>query len=291
MGVDCGGICSAKCDNGTTCEKASDCTSGYCNDDNVCATAPCTGDEECGKGGKCNAGTCETCDDGVKNGYETGTDCGGGCDNKCAGGEGCDKNEDCLSGVCTEATHTCTVFDCETPGVGDILITEVMGSPDTKKDFDFLTSVKQIEFIEIANTSTRRLDLSKVILKWTNTTTEKSLSLSACLDVRGAVIISKDAIPGLPDGVTNQTILQTNAITNKDPYTFWLETKETTPVIIDEVTRAGESSTGVSQVRNPTLDKTATTLVLSKTATSSVYDNSPGYCTNGTSFESGCTTP
>ena len=159
MGVDCGGICSATCDNGTTCEKAGDCTSGYCNDDNVCATAPCTGDEECGTGGKCNAGTCETCDDGVKNGYETGTDCGGQCDNKCAGGEGCEKDDDCLSGVCTEATHTCTVFDCETPGVGDIVINEVFNNVNTKATLS-LTSSDQNEYIELYNASDKKLSLS-----------------------------------------------------------------------------------------------------------------------------------
>jgi hypothetical protein len=42
-----------------------------------------------------------TCTDGVKNGTETDIDCGGSCTTKCDAGRGCDKPEDCSTGVCT----------------------------------------------------------------------------------------------------------------------------------------------------------------------------------------------
>lgn len=40
------------------------------------------------------------CDDGVKNGDETDIDCGGSCPNRCAWGQGCSQNEDCLTTFC-----------------------------------------------------------------------------------------------------------------------------------------------------------------------------------------------
>lgn len=56
--VDCGGIDCDACDDGSSCQVASDCTSGVCP-----------------------LGTCvaPTCTDGVENGLETGEDCGGPC--------------------------------------------------------------------------------------------------------------------------------------------------------------------------------------------------------------------
>ncbi|WP_437836422.1 hypothetical protein [Sorangium sp. So ce1153] len=41
-----------------------------------------------------------TCDDGVKNGDETGVDCSGGCPRRCPDGRGCKSGKDCASGVC-----------------------------------------------------------------------------------------------------------------------------------------------------------------------------------------------
>src|SRR5262249_2783284 len=39
--------------------------------------------------------TCPTCSDGVKNGHETGVDCGGGTCNRCPSGAGCVNGSDC----------------------------------------------------------------------------------------------------------------------------------------------------------------------------------------------------
>jgi formylglycine-generating enzyme required for sulfatase activity len=83
--VDCGGggAC-AKCDTAKACKVGGDCTSGVCKD--------------AGKGLQCQA---PTNTDGVKNGNETGIDCGGSPANpKCADGEGCKVQDDCTSDYC-----------------------------------------------------------------------------------------------------------------------------------------------------------------------------------------------
>ncbi|MEZ4226528.1 MAG: hypothetical protein R3B13_36615 [Polyangiaceae bacterium] len=45
-----------------------------------------------------------TCTDKVKNGNETGQDCGGADCPKCPVGEGCSSNEDCISDSCSSST-------------------------------------------------------------------------------------------------------------------------------------------------------------------------------------------
>jgi len=74
---------------------------------------PCAGPDDCVEkvcvDGKCAIPTCE---DGVRNADETGTDCGApSCGEKCPDGEGCAYPEDCISGVCWGAVcqaPTCT---------------------------------------------------------------------------------------------------------------------------------------------------------------------------------------
>ncbi|MGK4005600.1 hypothetical protein WMF31_23440 [Sorangium sp. So ce1036] len=75
---DCGGPCRP-CATGLRCARSSDCEDGVCR-----------------------AGVCRlpACDDGAKNGPETGKDCGGGCPRRCPAGEGCLTGADCESGVC-----------------------------------------------------------------------------------------------------------------------------------------------------------------------------------------------
>ncbi|PIN86107.1 hypothetical protein COV19_06440 [Candidatus Woesearchaeota archaeon CG10_big_fil_rev_8_21_14_0_10_44_13] len=61
--VDCGGYCGATCGIDLTCNSNGDCLSGFCNPGKKCGIA--------------------TCDDGYKNGNETGIDCGGDCGGDC----------------------------------------------------------------------------------------------------------------------------------------------------------------------------------------------------------------
>jgi hypothetical protein len=48
------------------------------------------------------------CDDGVRNGTETGVDCGGSCQARCPLGEGCVTSDDCQRGVCAGDPRVCT---------------------------------------------------------------------------------------------------------------------------------------------------------------------------------------
>jgi hypothetical protein len=98
--------CSAACPCGlgAGCLHPSDCGSGVCT---------------LGTGG--SSGTCTaapTCSNGVRDGLETGVDCGGlGC-TKCAAGKGCEKNTDCLSANCTSSVCVaCDPTTCPKPAI------------------------------------------------------------------------------------------------------------------------------------------------------------------------------
>ena len=88
------------------CNPASGCSNpanaAACDDGNACTLV-----DTCG-GGNCHGGSGPSCYDGVVNGHETGTDCGGqigacgfaACPS-CGTGQGCVLAADCSSGVCT----------------------------------------------------------------------------------------------------------------------------------------------------------------------------------------------
>jgi hypothetical protein len=137
-GADCGGSCPG-CPDGTVCTLGSDCESGVCAgtcsaptcDDGVvnqdetgtdcggsCALGcgsgeGCLIDSDCGEGSFCPPGvlrcTAISCADGVQNGDEVLTDCGGGCAG-CPDGSACSVGRDCQSGACTAAV--CTAPSC-----------------------------------------------------------------------------------------------------------------------------------------------------------------------------------
>jgi hypothetical protein len=75
-----------------------DTTAGTCTYPTATDGIACTAG---GLPGACMAGTCATCGDGVKNGSETGVDCGGPTCPACAAGQGCTSGTDCMSQVCT----------------------------------------------------------------------------------------------------------------------------------------------------------------------------------------------
>jgi hypothetical protein len=147
-GVDCGGTCTTKCATGDGCQSDSDCVSQACYvAENVCVASTCQdgfqdGNEtgvdcggscptECALGqgckvdGDCASAICNTtlgecvsstCQDGIKDGSETGVDCGGSCTDKCSVGQGCGGDSDCATGdcsctggpgACTGGTGTC----------------------------------------------------------------------------------------------------------------------------------------------------------------------------------------
>ncbi len=131
--VDCGGICDA-CDINGACRIDGDCVAGTRCDDGFCRTpicangmldpgevaidcggdcpgcvdgTACTADEDC-RSNRCEAGFCRSCSDGLQNGDETDTDCGGSACAPCGGGDACLVGSDCRSGECTDGT-------CEAP--------------------------------------------------------------------------------------------------------------------------------------------------------------------------------
>ncbi len=132
---DCGGAtCGANCGAGKVCGAITDCASNRC-DGGICRTCTdgvksgtesdidcggvcvsgsagkcaltktCTVNGDCGSG-NCSGGVCAApvydCFNGVKDGNETGVDCGGtDCAAKCLIGAICTLGSDCASGVCT----------------------------------------------------------------------------------------------------------------------------------------------------------------------------------------------
>jgi hypothetical protein len=144
-GIDCGGPACPKCPNGEDCTVASDCQNGFCKPGNPpeCATPTCSDgykngtetDVDCGGtcGATCAVGkTCSmggdcvvsssscvngkcappTCVDMIKNGSETGKDCGGPNCGDCPANESCLSGADCLSLVCSNNI-------CQPPSCGD----------------------------------------------------------------------------------------------------------------------------------------------------------------------------
>jgi len=105
---DCGGSCSG-CAVGSACKKNGDCVlpaSGKCGTDNKCAAA--------------------SCGDGVKNGSETDSDCGGSCATPCAIGYGCSGDADCKS---PESAH-CSSGKCIAAACND----GIKNGTETDKD-------------------------------------------------------------------------------------------------------------------------------------------------------------
>ena len=99
---------NASCDDGNACT-TDVCTAGVCSHNPVANGTACPG-------GTCNNGACQaaaSCTDGIKNGTETGVDCGGAnmCP-RCGVGITCSASSDCQSGVCQngfcQASGACT---------------------------------------------------------------------------------------------------------------------------------------------------------------------------------------
>ena len=90
--VDCGGNDSppcARCGEGLGCKVNGDCTTGYCNTTTLKCSQP-------------------GCNDGAKNGDETGIDCGGpSCGKTCGIGQGCAAAGDCASIRCVASQCAC----------------------------------------------------------------------------------------------------------------------------------------------------------------------------------------
>lgn len=96
------------------------CNNGVCNDMAMCVE--CLVDADCNMGETCDVGTntCVSCTDGVKNGDETGIDCGGAVCKKCDGdvcamGTDC-SSTNCVDGYCCDTACTGTCKACNVAG-------------------------------------------------------------------------------------------------------------------------------------------------------------------------------
>lgn len=132
--VDCGGTCGP-CAVDKGCAVDGDCIERVCGGDKKCAAptkndnvkngnetdvdcgssgvgtdtgaGPCKDTKACAANVDCESAHCvnnacaaPTCDDQIKNGGETDTDCGGSCTARCAATKGCSVNADCIDGIC-----------------------------------------------------------------------------------------------------------------------------------------------------------------------------------------------
>lgn len=87
-GTDCGGPNCPACPDLQGCETNDDCQSKVCDPMSNTCSVP-------------------TCNDGVANGDETDTDCGGSCVGKCQYGQGCSSPSDCIGTTCSGGQCTC----------------------------------------------------------------------------------------------------------------------------------------------------------------------------------------
>jgi hypothetical protein len=90
----------------------SKCSTGVCSEDPVSVCVACVDYEDC-PGGQCRDHVCSLCDDGIKNGWETDVDCGGGGPCKECLGTPCATAVDCKSGFCADGT--CCNGMCDEP--------------------------------------------------------------------------------------------------------------------------------------------------------------------------------
>ena len=135
------------CTTNLDCDAGAVCMSGVCqmpancadlDDVSVCQIQLCPGpncptntpDASCSDGvrngsesGVDCGGSCPTacassilpasCSDGLRNQDETGIDCGGGCAADCVAGQGCALDDDCTpSLLCSPSSHVCTAISC-----------------------------------------------------------------------------------------------------------------------------------------------------------------------------------
>ncbi len=106
--IDCGGPCSAKCQNDKKCFQGTDCASF-----------------------SCSLGTCkpqDSCSDGKFSLGESDVDCGGSCPSKCGSGKSCSRNTDCNNGL------QCASSICVNPGNNGTAQCSVDGQADTDCD-------------------------------------------------------------------------------------------------------------------------------------------------------------
>ena len=310
--IDCGGECPA-CAIGKTCAADSDCASQYCdNATKKCAEKPCGADNPCPAGQICNETTlvCEpepTCDDNIKNQDETDVDCGGATCGACSIGKACKTISDCLSGDCQN--QECVGTDPTKADVTKLFVNEVMGSPNTSAEFEVSVGVaKQVEFVEILNANGKAVitdGITLVLTKCDDATTcpdanKTEIPLKGVVEKDSFIVVSKDAMPGLPGGCLSVAGLPTlTAITNSAYYEVYLIDDDDSAKVSPKAIRKSNAATGKSQNRANESAASMTDgeqLIFHNTVTTyetegnecTKLNHSPGYCANGGIYKYQC---
>ncbi|MBQ9395329.1 MAG: hypothetical protein IJU23_07400 [Proteobacteria bacterium] len=275
--VDCGGNFCGPCAVGKNCGKPTDCDTNLC-DGGKCVAPKCDEKTKCEGELVCNleSGKCEGCGDGVLNGDETDTDCGGSCSTKCKKEQKCKAGTDCETGQCG-SDGKCAGDKPNAATVDDLVINEVMGSPKSGMPFSTQETVTQCEFVEIVNKTDNPLSLEnlKLNLKKDGDASAKEIEIKDMIIAgKSAGVVGECEVKLGPDDVSYKKV--SLGMTNKYAYELWLSSSDKEG---EHVTRAEKSTaTGESQSRHP--DITGTSLEFG-TAT-------PGYCNNGGLFSQNC---
>ena len=274
--VDCGGSFCGPCTVGKKCGKPTDCDTNMC-EGGKCVAPKCSATTKCEGELVCNldTGVCEGCGDGVLNGDETDTDCGGSCSQKCKKEEKCKIGADCETGQCG-TDGKCAGDKPNAATVDDLVINEVMGSPSSSSEFT-KPAVKQCEFVEIVNKTDNPLSLEnrKLNLKKEGDASAKEIEIKdMIIAAKSAGVVGECDSKLGPDDVSYKKV--SLGMTNKYAYELWLSSSDKDGEV---VTRAAKgTATGESQGRNP--DVTGTSLEFGKAT--------PGYCRNGGLFSQNC---
>lgn len=253
--------------------KHSDVSATYANSPGTCADGSKISDG-------CPAPLCKNSTINPEYG-ETDVDCGGSNCTPCGDNKACNENSDCQSEICTD--NVCTPPPTyPAPTVGQVIINEVMGSPNTLQEFANCSGVKQNEFMEFVNVSDTTLNLEGVELYSSKDSATKVLKHTfprTVLKSKQALVIYQNTACGIPDVVE---LINAGAlgITNSADYTYTLELGTTT---ITSASHGKVSTTGKSMQRNP--DLTGPDALVTHLNTTC----SPGACSDSTkSFTSDC---
>ncbi len=287
--VDCGGVC-AKCAKDKACNSDDDCASAKCTE-HKCVDKACEKPEDCGDPAKwsCDAGACNklpACDDNEKNGTESDIDCGGSCANKCLGTQSCNGNEDCKYNNCVDGK--CVDPSSRAAQATDLVINEVLVYANTSSKFDLLDGEhKQCEFVEIVNVSSEAISLDNVTVNIASpdggSTKKLNTALSGILKGKTALIMHNCELP-LKGGAVSYPI-DANIMTNEHAYDVTLTVDGTEAqkfsVNIDLGKLKGKSA-------NLATDLNKSANIVDHSTLEGGYVASPGICSNGGFFSTGC---
>ncbi|MBQ9395330.1 MAG: hypothetical protein IJU23_07405 [Proteobacteria bacterium] len=286
--VDCGGSCSG-CQIGQKCVEGTDCESGYCRN-KQCVMPPCKADSDCEDGASCDTGSglCISCSDNAKNGSETDVDCGGSCGG-CAAGKACLVYSDCISGLCEQSVCKSTSAVSAKPG--DLIVNEILDSSTKSPAFSLNNGVAACEFIEIANPTTKDLNLYGLTLTLNAVNGSGASQKPVLIPLHGVlksknllVVNNCESLP-LPDDAVSFKVDNGKILTGTWTYTISLDSSTESSDQIKSLSIG--SVVNSSYNRNP--DMTAGASMV-KTTSMDGYAAfaTPGYCANGALYSDGC---